>query len=91
MDTKTKHQTDAEAALVPGVDYDVLTPEEHAAELRQPDPAVAENDAHVLATGGQLPVDSGETLSVSSKESRQTLKHLARRLEGAKSFADLKG
>ena len=33
-----------------------------AEELAQPDPALEENDAYVLATGGTLPTGGGEIL-----------------------------
>lgn len=68
-------QSESEAPLIPGVDYDVLTPEELAAELAQPDPGLGENDAHVLATGGKLPTGEGGEI-IPLEEARKILARL---------------
>lgn len=70
---KTSHQPDAESPFIPGVDYDVLSPEQHAAEFRQPDPALEENDRHVLALIGELPTYSPTSYSEITPEEWQRI------------------
>lgn len=92
MDTKnteTKHQDD-DRPLIPGVDYDVLSEEELAAELAQPDPLVEENDAHVLALVGELPEYHPEDHSeISPEENAEISRRLVAKLLRARTIGDL--
>lgn len=74
-----------EAPRIPGVDYDVLTDEEMAAELAKPDPLAAEYQADIIAKYG-TPVggDSADRFPVSEEESERINKKLLERLESGK-------
>lgn len=78
MDTATNKQAEPtdESPLVPGVDYDILTPEELAAELAQPDPASKE--AWFIEAFKELPetITPEDHFDISPEEAKEILARL---------------